>query len=180
VVPGPPRAAQLDDRALLADVAQGKRDALAVLYQRHIGWITTRLERRCGSTELVDTAIQETFLAVWKQAGDYRPTGEVAAWMWTIAVRRLIDQMRKRPAPTPVVDAAALMPVVAEEIPMALRHTPLGDAFGRLDPELQSVLVATAFDGLSNTEAATLLGIPPGTVKSRLARARAKLKEELR
>jgi len=179
VVPGPPRATELDDRELLARIAEGKRDALVVLYQRHIGWITVRLERRCRSTELVDTAIQDTFLAVWKQADTYRPTGDVAAWIWTIAVRRLIDQMRKRPAPKPVSDVSMLMPVVAEEIPMALRHTPLGAAFGRLEPELQAVLAATAFDGLTNTEASTVLGIPPGTVKSRLARARAKLKEEL-
>jgi hypothetical protein len=65
-----------------------------------------RLHRRCGNPELVDTAIQDTFLAVWKQADRYQPTGEVGAWLWTIAIRRLIDQLRKRPPPAPLAGVA--------------------------------------------------------------------------
>lgn len=168
-----------DDLALVQRIGEGDRHALAVLYDRHSGWLTVRLSRRCGQPELVDTAMQDTFLAVWKQAATYRPTGQVGAWIWTIAVRRLIDQMRKTPPPQPVADIAPLRDVIIDEVPLALGHTELGQAFGRLEPDLQAVLAATALDGLTNAEAGILLGIPAGTVKSRLARARRIVQEML-
>ena len=90
-----------DDVELVRRIGSGDRQALATLYDRHVGWLTVRLERRCGRSELVDTAVQDTFLAVWKQAAKYEPTGEVGAWIWTIGLRRLIDQMRKLPPPEP-------------------------------------------------------------------------------
>ena len=160
----------------MARVSRGDRSALEQLYRRNAAWLTSRLQSRCADADLVDIAIQDTFVAVWKTAKKYRGDGDVGAWIWGIAVRRLIDQMRKRPAPTPV-DPDQLPRVVSEEVPLALGHTPLGQAFARLDPELQAVLAATAFDGLSNREAAQLLNIPTGTVKSRLSRARTILKE---
>lgn len=164
------------DVELVAMVAAGDRGALDELYRRHAPWLTTRLTRRCGDGDLVDTAVQDTFVAVWKQAARYRPSGEVGAWIWTIGIRRLIDQLRKRRPPTPV-EPDHLPKVVAEEVPLALGHTPLGQAFARLDPDLQAVLAATALDGLTNREAGQLLNIPTGTVKTRLARARSILKE---
>jgi len=164
------------DVELLTRVAAGDRSALDELYRRHAPWLTTRLQRRCGDRDLVDTAVQDTFVNVWKQAGRFKPTGEVGAWIWTIGIRRLIDQMRKRPAPIPV-EPGELPRVITEEVPLALGHTPLGQAFARLEPELQAVLAATALDGLTNREAGQLLNIPTGTVKSRLARARSILKE---
>ena len=178
--PGRSADAEPDDVELVRRIGTGDRQALAALYDRHVGWLTVRLERRCGRVELVDTAIQDTFLAVWKQAAKYQPTGEVGAWIWTIGVRRLIDQMRKLPPPEPVAEPALLADVIAHEVPLALGHTDLGEAFSALDPDLQAVLAATALDGLTNAEAATLLGVPTGTVKSRLSRARQILQEQLR
>ncbi len=130
------------DVELLTRVAAGDRSALDELYRRHAPWLTTRLQRRCGDRDLVDTAVQDTFVNVWKQAGRFKPTGEVGAWIWTIGIRRLIDQMRKRPAPIPV-EPGELPRVITEEVPLALGHTPLGQAFARLEPELQAVLAAT-------------------------------------
>ena len=104
------------DTELIAMIARGDRGALDELYRRHAPWLLSRLNRRCGDPDVVDTAIQETFLNVWKHAGKYKPTGEVGAWIWTIGIRRLIDQMRKRPAPTPV-DPDHLPRVVTEEVP---------------------------------------------------------------
>jgi RNA polymerase sigma-70 factor (ECF subfamily) len=172
------RAAPVEapDVDLVARVARGDRHALDALYARHAPWLVVRLSRRCPDDDLVDTAVQDTFLAVWKQAARYKPSGEVGAWIWTIGIRRLIDQLRKRPPPTPIAPSQFDL-VLTEEVPLALGHTALGQAFARLDPDLQAVLAATALDGLSNREAGRLLNIPTGTVKSRLARARATLKE---
>ncbi len=179
LVAASPEQAGTDDVDLVRRVGAGDRDALATLYERHAGWLTVRLSRRCGDPDLVDTALQDTFLAVWKQADGYRPTGDVGAWIWTIAILRLIDQLRKRTPPEPVADVTPFAAVVLEEIPLAFGHSDMGQAFARLDPELQSVMIATALDGLTNREAATLLAIPVGTVKSRLSRARRLLQEAL-
>ena len=175
-----PAASVADDALIVERIGRGDRGALAELYERHAGWLTVRLQRRCGNSELVDTALQDTFLAVWRQADRYQPTGEVGAWLWTIAIRRLIDELRKRPPPDPVADVVPLAAVIVHEIPLALGHTDLGAAFASLDPDLQAVMAATALDGLTNREAADLLGIPTGTVKSRLSRARQILQERLR
>ncbi len=168
-----------DDLDLVRRVGTGDRDALNALYERHAGWLTVRLSRRCNDTDMVDTALQDTFLALWRQAGEYRPVGEVGAWLWTIALRRLIDQLRKRPPPRPVADIEPLARVFDEEIPMALGHTEMGAAFSALEPSLRAVLTCTALDGLTNVDTAALLGIPVGTVKSRLSRARETLREVL-
>lgn len=182
----PPGPFQGDDRTLLARVAGGDRGALYELYQRHSGWLDARLQRRCHDTDLIDTALQDTFLAVWRSAGKFRGEGDVGAWLWGIAVRRLIDQLRKRrPVPvdpsTAALQAEGMLPSAESEM-LARSRTGVGDlsdAFRLLDRDLQTVLLATAVDGLTTREAAALLGIPHGTVKTRLMRARAQLQERL-
>jgi len=174
-----------EDQALIVRVARGDRAAFEELYAAHAGWLTARLHRRCGDPELVDIALQDTFLAVWKGARRYKRAGDVGAWIWGIAIRKLIDQLRKR-RPTPVGDpwgpwASSEAAAVSAEDHLfdAGVHGELAEAFRHLDADLQSVLVATAIDGLSTRDAAALLGVPQGTVKTRLMRARAQLREQL-
>jgi len=121
---------------------------------------------------------------VWRDAGRFRGQGEVGAWIWGIAIRRLLDVQRGAAAQgrlagllvhRRVPDAAS-----AEEQALAtLEHRDVIRALNRLAPELQAVLQATVLDGLSTREAAVLLGIPAGTVKTRARRARARLRQEL-
>jgi RNA polymerase sigma-70 factor (ECF subfamily) len=66
-----------DDIALLRDVTRGNEESLAVLYDRHAGWLTVRMTRRCAMPDVVDHAIQDTFLALWREAA---PTGPAATW----------------------------------------------------------------------------------------------------
>lgn len=171
-----------EDRALVARIARGDRSALEQLYRRHGGWMTTRLESRCGDPDLADLALQDTFVAVWKTAKRYRGDGQVGAWLWGIAVRRLIDQLRKR-RPTPMAPTTMARYDQAMSFEDALvdngMHGPLGNALRTLEPDLQAVLIATAIDGLSTREAAKILGVPQGTVKTRLMRARKNLQEVL-
>jgi RNA polymerase sigma-70 factor (ECF subfamily) len=90
-----PRAEERDDAALLRAAARGDEEALAALYDRHAGWLTVRMTRRCAMTGVVDHAVQDTFLAVWREAGAYRGGGDVAAFIWGIGIRRLIDAIRR-------------------------------------------------------------------------------------
>jgi RNA polymerase sigma factor (sigma-70 family) len=132
----------------------------------------------------VSGALQDTFLAVWKKPGGYRGRGDVGAWLWGIAIRRLISQMRKKTAPTPVAaeTIAAVSPVVAsaeDQLLLAVENGSVGDALRTLSPEMRQALQVTVIDGLTAREAALLLGIPEGTVKSRVRLARQQLRREL-
>ncbi|MGZ8582766.1 MAG: RNA polymerase sigma factor [Actinomycetota bacterium] len=166
------------DDALLRAVAQGDRAALEALYRRHAPWLFARLRRRCADPGLVEEVVQDTFVAVWRGAGRYRGTGEVPAWIWGIGIRRLIDRLRKM-SPVPRAADDALVVSAEDEVLLGVEHGDLGAALGRLSPELRSVVQATVLDGLTTKEAATLLGIPQGTVKTRAARARRELREAL-
>jgi RNA polymerase sigma-70 factor (ECF subfamily) len=170
-----------DDAALLRQVADGDRRALEQLYARHAGWLLIRLGRRCADPGLVDEVVQDTFVAVWRSAGKYAGQGEVAAWIWGIGVRRLIDALRR----TPRADLVAEMPQTGTEISaeervlLGVQYGDLAGALDRLSPELRAVVQSTVLDGLTTAEAGRLLGIPQGTVKTRMKRAREVLREEL-
>ncbi|MCE9622563.1 MAG: RNA polymerase sigma factor [Actinomycetia bacterium] len=159
-------APERTDADLLAAVAAGDRHALEALYHRHSRWLLLRLQSRCNDDDLVDTALQDTFISAWRSARQFRPEkGEVGAWLWSIALRRLIDQLRRHPHPTPV----ATMP---EPEPLPAPGTRTYDLLSRLPADLHAVVSAVYIDELTTAEAAALLGIPQGTVKSRLSRAR--------
>jgi RNA polymerase sigma-70 factor (ECF subfamily) len=169
------------DQEVLAALGRGDRDALAVLYRRHAPWLVLRLSQRCSDVDIVNEVIQDTFVAVWRGASRYRSDGPVTAWVWGIAIRRLIDQFRaRRPATVPLSEVATQAePSVEERVLLGIEHGDLGGALRHMAPELRAVVRATILDGLTNREAARLLGIPVGTVKTRLMRARAALREEL-
>ncbi|MEU7913379.1 sigma-70 family RNA polymerase sigma factor [Microbispora bryophytorum] len=178
----------------MAAVAAERVEALRLLHDRHAPWLRARLLRRCADPDLVDDAIQDTFVAVWRGARRYSPQGEdAAAWIWTIAARRLASALR-RPggrwiAAAALADTALTNTALAEtgarlasaedSVLLGIEHGDLGGALARLSPELRAVIQATVLDGLTVREASRLLGIPEGTVKTRLMRAKARLREEL-
>jgi RNA polymerase sigma-70 factor (ECF subfamily) len=176
---GPERS----DRDLLAAVASRDEGALRLLYERHAGWVSARLLRRCADREVVADVLQDTFVSAWNGAGRFRGEGEVAGWLWGIAAHRLISRVRTRNARDRLGPALqsydAVDPSAEENVLLAVQYSDVGTALARIAPELRVVLQATVLDGLSTREAAQLLGIPQGTVKTRLARARACMREEL-
>lgn len=170
------------DADLLAAVADGSTGALETFYRRHVGWVTVRLTRRCSDPGVVDEVVQDTFVAVWRTAGRWTGKGEAAAWLWGIAIRRLIDALRKRPAQPHLLiteDAAGLVESAEDRVLVGVEHGDLAGALARLSPELRAVVQATVLDGLTTREAARLLRIPTGTVKTRAMRARMALRKEL-
>jgi RNA polymerase sigma-70 factor, ECF subfamily len=167
------------DQQLVFSIAEGDAGALRMLYDRHAGWLIARLTRRCADQAIVDEVVQDTFLAVWRGARRYRGEGEVAAWIWGIGIRRLLDRFRRRRVPEWLSGGAGSEPSAEELVLLGIEHGDLAGALDRLSPELRSVISATVLDGLTTREAAALLGIPSGTVKSRLVRARRELREAL-
>lgn len=169
------------DRELLARVAERDRGALHVLFDRHQPWLAARVRQRCSDPAVVAEVVNDTFLVVWQKPGRYAGDGEVAAWLWGIALRTLLQRLRAR---KPVLERLARLrqehvPSAEEAVLLAVEHSDVGQALQRLSPELLAVVQATVIDGLSTREAAALLGIPSGTVKSRMSRARLELREAL-
>jgi len=174
------RTEEARDGQLLTDLASGDRTALRALYDRHAPWLVVRLSRRCADPGIVEEVVQDTFLAIWKGASGFRGEGDVAAWIWGIGIRRLIDRMRGKPLPIPSTRGQTEHVVSAEEeVLLGVEYGDLAPALNRLSPELRAVMQATVLDGLTTREAARLLGIPQGTVKTRMMRARQELREAL-
>ena len=89
------------DEDLLAGVGRGDRGALKELYDRHAPWLMLRLQRRGADGPLAEEVVQDTFLAVWRNPRSYAGAGAVAAWIWGIGIRRLIDRLRRTRALQP-------------------------------------------------------------------------------
>lgn len=170
------------DAELLRQVADGDTVALRHLYERHAPWMSVRLIRRCNDQGVVAEVLQDTFVAVWRAAGSFRGEGEVAGWLWGVAIRRLVSRLRShsRTGEVLVADVSPGSETSAEEHVLAgVEYGDLGMALARLSPEMRAVVQATVLDGLTMREASHLLGVPQGTVKTRLHRAKAQLRREL-
>ncbi len=171
------------DAELLAAVADGDRDALEQLHDRHVVWVRLRLSRRCSDVDVVNEALQDTFVAVWRGAAKWNGTGEPAAWIWGIAIRRLLGVLRGRSRwgrDRTYQDLSHDVVTTAEDVVvMGVEHGDLAGALRSLSPELRAVVQATVLDGLTTREAGDLLGIPAGTVKTRMMRARIELRGAL-
>jgi RNA polymerase sigma-70 factor (ECF subfamily) len=170
------------DADLLVAMADRDEGALGVLYARHAPWVAARLARRCADVDAVADVLQDTFVAAWNGAARFRGEGEVPAWLWGIAIRRLVSRLRRRAAfqAGPALLEGDAEDISAEErVLLELEHADVGGAMARISPELRVVLQLIVLDGLTTREAAVLLKIPRGTVKTRLIRARVKMREEL-
>ena len=169
---------EADDVELLAAIGDQDAVALRTLFERHAPWLTARLNRRCSDRDLVDDALQDTFVEVWRRPQRFEGRGEVAAWLWGIAIRRLLDGLRRRKGPFRDRSRPEAEPSAEEQVLLNVEYGDLGGALERLAPELRAVVQATVLDGLTTREAGQLLGIPAGTVKTRMMRARAQLRAE--
>jgi RNA polymerase sigma-70 factor (ECF subfamily) len=167
---------RLTDGELVARVAGGDVEAFARLYDRHSHWLAARLSRRCGDAGLVDEAVQDTFLALWRGAAGYTGRGDVGAWLWGIAVRRLSDGLRRYPSPWSPLPAEGW--ASTEDPFAALIGDEVVEGLLAVLPETQRAVVhATIVDDLTMQQAADRLGIPVGTVKTRMMRARAGMRQ---
>jgi RNA polymerase sigma factor (sigma-70 family) len=171
------------DAQLIALLAEGDEAALIELYDRHAPWLSVRLVRRCHDDDLASQVLQDSFLGVWRSARSWRGDGEVAAWLWGIAFRQLISQLRRTnrsvllhaivPAVEPTTESAE------DLVLLSVGYGDVGSALAALAPELRAVIQLTALDGLTEREAARLLGLPVGTTKGRIRKAKKVLREQL-
>ena len=167
------------DQTLLLAVAGRDMGAFRMLYERHSGWLAIRLARRCNDRDLVADAVQDTFVAVWQRPQGFRGDGDVAAWLWGIAIRRLVSRMRTRGSVPAVFEKAGAAPAAEDQVLLSVEYGDIGQALARLSPEMHAVIQAVVLDGLTAREAAQLLQVPVSSVKTRLYRAKAHLRAAL-
>ena len=170
----------MDDDELIASLAGGDDMALRQLFDRHAPWLAARL-RKALPPDDVEDVLQETFLAVWKNAGTYQPRGTPVAWLWVIARNQAALLLRKRePTTQALLDEGG---PVSDPAEAAATRTDLDVAAaaalgppGCPDREVWRLMYE---EDRPVAEVAELMGVPEGTVKSRAHRARRLLRAAL-
>ncbi|HYK21303.1 MAG TPA: sigma-70 family RNA polymerase sigma factor [Pyrinomonadaceae bacterium] len=181
----PERAQDVHDIELLKAIAVKDETALAMLYDRYRLILFGLLMRILNNREEAEDVLQELFLQVWRKAADFdQNRGRPFTWLVTLARSRGIDRLRTLSARERVAEAGARE--VAEEISDAAsdafkseQRGLVTDALAQLPDEQKRPIMLAYFDGLTQSEIATRLGAPLGTVKTRMRTGLMKLRELL-
>jgi RNA polymerase sigma-70 factor (ECF subfamily) len=173
-----------DDGMLWARVQAGDGEALGYLFERHGNAIYNYCFRRVGEWSTAEDLVSIVFLEAWRHRGQQLPADKVLPWLYGIAtnvVRNRRRAERRYAAALSRVREPASVPGFAEEADSRLdderQMRDVLEVIARLPKSHQEVLVLCGWCGLAYEEAAVALGIPVGTVRSRLSRARRRLRE---
>ncbi|MFJ4161205.1 ECF RNA polymerase sigma factor SigK [Microbacterium testaceum] len=172
--------------ALLQRVAAGDRAAFAELYDslsaRAFGLILRVLVDRSQSEEV----LQEVFLEIWQSAGRFAPNrGQGRSWVLTIAHRRAVDRVRSsqssvdRDVRAGFRDMDVAYDAVSEKVELKMEGRRVVDALAALPDAQKEALTLAYFGGYSQSEIATLVGAPLGTVKTRMRDGLSRLRMEM-
>jgi RNA polymerase sigma-70 factor, ECF subfamily len=189
-LPSRPRNATIDrvsgdeasDGALIERVAARERAAFEELYSRFARPVLGLALRRLGDRGRAEDSVQEIFAAVWRSASSYDSArGPGGAWLYTIARNAIVDAQRRRTAPT-VADPPEVVstaPGPDEEAESSWSAWRVHRALETLPDHERSVIDLAYFSGLSQSEVASFLQIPLGTVKTRTRSGLARLADAL-
>lgn len=170
-----------DDR-LLARIAEGDEGAFAALMDRHVDRALGLARRIVGAPSDAEDVVQDAFLAVWNRAPAWRPgEAKFSTWLWRVVTNRSLDLIR-RPRHADIADVAEPEDPAAD----ALALIAAGQDARRLQaevaalPERQRAALALVYEtGVSNAQAADILGISTGALEQLLVRAKRTLRERL-
>ena len=166
----------MDDDELITRLAGGDDTALRELFTRHAPWLAARLRAALPPPDVEDV-LQETFLGVWRSAGGYQARGTPRAWLWVIARNQAALLLRRR---GPVPELLAETPQTGlDPAEAAIARVDIAAALAGLAGLEAEVLYQVYVEDRPIAEAAALLGVPEGTVKSRAHRARRLLRVAL-
>lgn len=175
---------QENEQTLLQRVARKDRTALAEVYTRFQRPLFAYLFHLLGHKEQAEDILQEVMLIVWQKAYTFKGNGSIASWIFGIAHHQAFKALRQ-PARVVLIEieAASMIPDTAPEPEAHALHQANQEELTRaltcLTPEHREVLELAFFQDFSYKEIATIIGIPAGTVKSRISYARRALKAAL-
>ncbi len=188
-----PSSTELEDGAIVARVLSGEEDLFEVLVRRYQARVVSHVSRMVGVREDAIDLSQEIFLKVFQALNRFNPSYKFSTWLFRIAGNAAIDHLRKRrlrtvPLETPDPEGGP-GPYPGEQRSTgldpygSLRNAERGEAImraiGDLPPDFRELIALRHFAGLSYEEIASVKDMPLGTVKNKLFRARAVLKERL-
>jgi RNA polymerase sigma-70 factor (ECF subfamily) len=174
-----------DDVKLLKAIAARDEAALAQLYDHYRVILFGLLMRILSNREEAEDVLQEVFLQVWRKAEDFDENrGRPFTWLVTLARSRGIDRLRTLAARDRVAEAGAkeVVDAVSDAATDAFKSEQRGlvnKALAQLPDEQKRPLMLAYFDGLTQSEIATRLGAPLGTVKTRMRTGMMNLREQL-
>lgn len=180
-----PERSQDNDVALLKAIAAKDEASLAQIYDNYRVILFGLLMRILNNREEAEDVLQEVFLQVWRKAGDFdEDRGRPFTWLVTLTRSRGIDRLRTLSARERVAEAGAkdASEAISDAASDAFRSEQRGlvtNALAQLPDEQQRPLMLAYFDGLTQSEIATRLGAPLGTVKTRMRTGLMKLRELL-
>ena len=170
--------------------------AFATLFERHQRRAFDLAWRVLGDASLAADAVQEAFLTVYRKAGRFEARAQFTSWLYRVVLNQSIDLRRRerrhrsvrpqeapqRPGsgdPDPALEPASSTVTPEDEAERAERAEIVREAISHLSPKLAAVVILRYPQGLSYEEIGEILDVPPGTVRSRLNRAHAALRELL-
>jgi RNA polymerase sigma-70 factor (ECF subfamily) len=183
------------DEDLLARFREGQEEAFGALVRRYERELFGYLRRYLGDGNLADDVFQNTFLQLYTKIGQYEAGRPVRPWLYTIATHQAIDALRRNGRhqaisldqnreELPDGEIRTLLelletrgPGPVERVQTEETREQVRESVDRLPEFLRQVVVLAYYQGLKYREIAEILGIPVGTVKSRLHAALVKLQE---
>ncbi len=177
-------ASEPTDVELVQEVLAGHVDRFEVLVRRYQRLVATAALRMGTPRQEIDDVCNEVFYKVFRSLNRYRPTHAMSTWLYRITVNAALDRRRAHrhdaqmdEIPTTLTDDGPSPHQLADD---RQRCAILHEALGRLPEHYRAPLVLAHVEGLAVEEVARILNLPEGTIKSRLFRARAMLKEIIR
>jgi RNA polymerase sigma-70 factor (ECF subfamily) len=168
------------DADLLAAHCAGDPDAFGELFRRHRDRMWAVALRTCGDREIAADAVQDGFLAAFRRADSFRGDAAVTTWLHRIVVNACLDRLRRRRPSSPLPEYESLEFADRRDDHSSTESAlDVRAALARLPEGQRLALVLVDMHGLGVAEAAQVLGVAEGTVKSRCARGRAALAELL-
>jgi len=174
-------ASEQTERDLIARSQQGDKQAFGELVLRHRQGVINVVYRMCGDANLAEDVAQDAFVRAWQNLRSYRPRSPFRNWVYRIAANAALDVLR---AEKETADVDSLPLPATGDGPDALaerneRAEAVRRAVMALPPSSRAALVLREYEGLQYQEIADVLGIPIGTVMSRLSYARGRMAELL-
>ncbi len=183
----PPDADATTPEELLERIALGSHESFAELYYRFSGALLGIATGVTKDDSEAQDVVQESFLSVWKSPGAYiAKNGKVSTWLFTITRNRAIDAIRKRKRIAAAMERSRLEisdpdgPGTPDEAACASdRADQVRRALNGLSPKQREVMLMSYYEGMSQSEIASKLGEPLGTVKARIRRTIKRTRETL-
>src|SRR5262245_16568624 len=175
------RPAQRSDEQVLSSIAGGDDQGLAELYDRY-GRVAYGLAYRVLRDQaLAEDAVQDAFLAIWRSADGYRrERAKPSTWILTLVHRRAVDLVRRenlRRGERLEEAPEAAGPSVPEEADLRQKRTDVQAALRELPQDQREALELAYYGGFTQSELAERLGVPLGTIKSRMFAGLTRLRE---